>query len=157
MALGQLPSGGGDDEGFEGGAIFSDINITPLTDIFLVLLIIFMVGSTIAVEKIKDEAKSDNSAGLKVNLPSGEAKEIDPGRTSLVVGIQKGGEIIVEGKTLGEGDLDSLFQSTFIQNKDTQIVLRADEGVAHGFVVNVMERAKRIGLHRLAIATQSGG
>ncbi len=153
MGLGKLPEA----ENEDGGAIFSEINITPLTDIFLVLLIIFMVGSTIAVEKLKDEAKNDKSTGLKVNLPSGEAKEIDPGRTSLVVGIQKSGDIVVEGRTLSPGDLDSLLQSTFIKNKDTQVVLRADEGVTHGSVVSIMERAKKIGLHRLAIATQTGG
>jgi biopolymer transport protein ExbD len=85
MALGKLPddTGGGD-------AIFADINITPLTDIFLVLLIIFMVSSSVIVETASRE-------GVKVNLPKGATKELDPGAKSLVVSILKSGEIMVAG------------------------------------------------------------
>ena len=152
MALGKLP------EENEGGdeAIFSEINITPLTDIFLVLLIIFMVGSTIAVEKMKEEVQSEKSSGLKVELPQGERQEIDPGKNSLVVGIQKDGVVVIDGQPVQDGDLDRVFQQAFTRDKNTQVVLRADEGVRHGLVVGVMERAKRIGLSKLAIATRGG-
>jgi biopolymer transport protein ExbD len=153
MALGKLPEA--DIEGEE--AIFAEINITPLTDIFLVLLIIFMVGSTITVDKLRDDFKKEKSSGIKVNLPSGQAQEIDPGRKSIVVGIQASGQITVDGQALSEDQLDSLFQTAFIRDKDTQVVIRADTGVRHGRVVSVMERAKRVGLHRLAIATRGGG
>ena len=66
MALGKLP----DEEAGE-DAIFSEINITPLTDIFLVLLIMFMVGSTIAVENLADEdyrihGSGQNEAGRQL-------------------------------------------------------------------------------------------
>jgi biopolymer transport protein ExbD len=154
MAVGKLP-----DPDLDGGedAIFSEINVTPLTDVFLILLIIFMVGSTIAAERIREEVKTEKSSGLKVNLPSGEAQEIDPGRNSLVVGIQRDGQIVVNGEPVRDEDLDRLFMSAFTRDKDTQVVLRADEGVRHGRVVGVMERAKRVGLTRLAIATRGGG
>ena len=154
MAIGKLPDA--DLEGAE-ESIFAEINVTPLTDIFLVLLIIFMVGSTMAVEKIKKEAKTEKSSGLKVDLPSGAAKEIDPGRNSVVVGLTKNGQLLANGQPIADGDLDGLFQLAFEQDKDTQIVIRADAGVIHGRVVGVMERAKRIGLRRIAIATKGGG
>lgn len=154
MAVGKLP-----DADLDGGedAIFSEINVTPLTDVFLILLIIFMVGSTIAAERIREEVTTEKSSGLKVNLPSGEAREIDPGRNSLVVGIQRDGQLVVNGEPVRDEDLDRLFMSAFTRDKDTQVVLRADEGVRHGRVVGVMERAKRVGLTRLAIATRGGG
>lgn len=159
MAVGKLPDA--DLDGSE-EAIFNEINVTPLTDIFLVLLIIFMVGSSIAVEKSSKEAEAvekvreEQSSGLKVNLPSGAAKEIDPGKNSLIVGIQKDGKIMVSGKEIADKDLDQMFLAAFTTDNNTQVVLKADLGVNHGRVVNVMERAKRIGLSRLAIATRGG-
>src|SRR3954466_8180434 len=94
MAIGKLPDeDGGGDEG--GDAIFAEINITPLTDVFLVLLIIFMV-SALAVQaeaqqdkrktsEVIEKVEAEKRSGLKVNLPSGAAQEIDPTKASLVL------------------------------------------------------------------------
>jgi biopolymer transport protein ExbD len=144
MSLGRLP----DDE-LGGEGIFAEINITPLTDIFLVLLIIFMVSSTVMVE---EAAK----AGVKVNLPKGSQKEIDLGAKSLVVSITKANEVMVAGQPVKEADLTSLFTSAVAKDAGTQVIIEADEGVTHGVVVHVMELAKNAGLVRLAIATRGG-
>lgn len=157
MAIGKLPDA--DVEGNE-EAIFSEINITPLTDIFLVLLIIVLVSSSVQQEQsreIVEKAIADKSSGLKVNLPSGVAQEIDPGSSSLIVAILDNGNVVVNGTQIGDGDLDNIFRSAFAKDKGTQVILKADRGVDHGVVVGVMERAKRVGLSRLAIATKGGG
>jgi biopolymer transport protein ExbD len=158
MALGGLPEA--DVEGSE-DAIFSEINITPLTDIFLVMLIIFMVSASAALEKekerraeVEESVASEKRAGLKINLPSGSAQEIDPTSKSLIVAISVGGEIAVNDEKISPKDLDNVFQSAFSMNKDTQVVIKADKGVEHGTVVGVMERAKSVGLTRLAIQTR---
>jgi biopolymer transport protein ExbD len=151
VAIAKLPDA--DLEGAE-ESIFAEINVTPLTDIFLVLLLIFMVGSTMVVKKAKDDIKSEKSQGLKVNLPSGAAQEIDPGRSSIIVAIQKNGQLQVNGVAVAEADLDRYFQESFNGDADTQVVIKADAGVNHGRVVGVMERAKQVGLKRLAIATK---
>lgn len=156
MAIGKLPEA--DVEGSE-EAIFSEINITPLTDIFLVLLIIVLVSSTVQQEqsrRIVEQAIADKTSGLKVNLPSGVAQEIDPGSNSLVVAILNNGEVVVNGTQIKDEDLDNIFRTAFAKDKTTQVILKADRGVEHGIVVGVMERAKRVGLSRLAIATQGG-
>lgn len=145
MALGRLP----DEEMGEGG-IFADINITPLTDIFLVLLIIFMVSSSVMVDTAQ-------RSGVKVNLPKGAAQEIDPGAKSLVISVTQAGEILIAGKKVKPEDLPPLFQSTFAKEPSTQVVIEADEGVKHGLVVQIMNSAKTVGLQRLAIATKGGG
>ena len=153
---GKLPEA--DLEGTEAG-MFADINITPLTDIFLVLLIIFMIGSTVEVQKLKKESqdvKAEASSGLKINLPTGAQQEIDPGRASLIIGIQKNGQIVINGQAVPDSQLPNIFLSAYSQNKETQVVIKADQGVPHGKVVNVMERAKQVGLSKLAIATQGG-
>ena len=143
MAIHSLPSA---DEA-TGDDIVAEINITPLTDIFLVLLIIFMVSSSVMVETASRE-------GVKVNLPKGSTKEIDPGAKSLVVSILKSNEIRVAGQAVKEEDLKNLFTSAVAKDSSTQVIIEADEGVTHGTVVHVMELAKNAGLVRLAIATR---
>ncbi len=167
MAIGKQPDvNGGDDE--EGGdSIFAEINITPLTDVFLVMVIIFMV-SALAVQvernqekkKITQEQKQDEQekrSGIKVNLPSGAAQEIDPSKASLVLVIPINGDVQVGGKAMKDTEIDNLFRIAFQKDKGTQVVLKADKGVQHGKVVNIMERAKASGLTRLAIGTSGGG
>jgi biopolymer transport protein ExbD len=166
MAIGKLPDddSGGDDAG--GESIFAEINITPLTDVFLVMVIIFMV-SALAVQvearqqtkKVKDEqaqVDQEKKSGLKINLPSGAAQEIDTSKASLVLVIPLSGDVAVDGKVLRDDQLNSLFQAAFQRDKNIQVVLKADKGVAHGRVVNIMERAKQAGLTRLAIGTSGG-
>lgn len=148
------------------GAIFAEINITPLTDVFLVMVIIFMVSALAVQAEAQEEKKktdeviekveAEKRSGLKVNLPSGAAQEIDVNKASLVLLIPMQGDIVVAGKTVSDADLDNLFRAAFTKDKGTQVVLQADKGVAHGRVVNVMERAKAAGLTRLAIGTSGG-
>ena len=145
MAQGKLPE---DDIAGSDAGIFADINITPLTDIFLVLLIIFMVSSSVMVE-------TASRSGVKVNLPKGATKEIDPGAKSLVVSVLQNGELLVMGKPLRPEDMEKLFASTFTKDPETQVIIEADEGVRHGQVVGIMNLAKQAGLAKLAIATKS--
>jgi len=152
-----------DDEG--GGGIFSEINITPLTDVFLVMVIIFMVSALAVQAEAQDikkktddvieKVEAEKRSGLKVNLPSGAAQEIDPTKASLVLLVPMQGDIVVMGRTVPDADIDNLFRSAFTKDKATQVVLQADKGVPHGRVVNIMERAKAAGLTRLAIATSA--
>jgi biopolymer transport protein ExbD len=169
MAGGKQPDGGEDlDDGSgQAAGLFADINITPLTDVFLVMLVIFML-SALAVhtsdkkkiekqqEKI-EEIVAEKRSGLKVNLPAGAAQEIDPTKASLVLVIPVSGDVVVANKAIADGDLDNLFTAAFAKDKTTQVVIQADKGVPHGRVVNLMERAKRAGLTRLAIGTSAGG
>ena len=163
MAIGKLPGGEGDEADVAEG-IFAEINITPLTDVFLVLVIIFMVGA-LAVkvesrqEKKKTEAmveqtEAEKRSGLKINLPSGAAQDIDPKDASLVLTIAVNGDVEAAGQPITDAELDNLFRAAFARDKSTQVIIKADRGTQHGRVVGVMERAKRAGLTRLAFGTQ---
>ena len=167
MTLGKLPDAA-DDVGDDGGeSIFAEINITPLTDVFLVMLIIFMVSAlAVQVERNvekkqqkQEETQADveKRSGIKVSLPSGAAQEIDPSKASLVLLVPISGPVVVGGKAMTDAELDNLFRAAFARDKMTQVVLKADKGVQHGKVVNLMERAKQVGLTRLAIGTSGGG
>ena len=130
-------------------AVFSEINITPLTDIFLVLLIIFMVGSSIVV----DQAQGGGT-GVRVDLPKGAAKELHAAPRDFPVAIMKDGTAVVEGKAIEMGALRERFQKLAKDSPEAQVIIQADAGVSHGRVVEVMEAAKAVGIARLAIATE---
>jgi biopolymer transport protein ExbD len=168
MAIGKQPDLASADVDEEGNdSIFAEINITPLTDVFLVMVIIFMVSALAVqverqneqkeVRKRQDQEEVEKRSGIKINLPSGQAQEIDPAKASLVLEIPISGDIVIGGKSMPDATVDNVFRAAFQRDKNTQVVLKADKGVAHGRVVNLMERAKQAGLTRLAIGTSGGG
>jgi biopolymer transport protein ExbD len=140
---------GGDELDPEGGGIFAEINITPLTDIFLVLLIIFMVTAPAILEA------SQSAGGLKVTLPKGGRREATQELHDLAVVVLSDGRTVVNGKVVEPAALQKLFTQAFEANPNTLVLLQADEGVPHGKVVAVMEMARGQGLTRLAIATRA--
>ena len=150
MAIGG-PQNGDQAEDGEGGGIFAEINITPLTDIFLVLLIIFMVTTTAIAEAGQDRG------GFRVNLPKGSQGDAGQVPRDLVVAVLADGRAVVGGKVQDDAALESTFQASARVNPDTVLVVQADEGVPHGRVVAVMEQARKAGLNRLAIATRVEG
>ncbi len=159
---GKLPDAP-EEDGDENAGLFAEINITPLTDVFLVMVIIFMV-SALAVQaeanndkkkaqEVSQKAEAEKRSGLNVSLPTGAAQEIDVSKASLVLVIPVEGDLAVDGKIVRDADLDNLFRAAFVKDKNTQVVLQADKGAVHGRVVDIMERAKAAGLTKLAIGT----
>jgi biopolymer transport protein ExbD len=144
MALGKVP---GTDEGADDG-VFAEINITPLTDIFLVLLIIFMVTSSVIVG---GQNNGGAKAGLKVNLPKGGAADVVPTQSDLAIAILADGRLVLAGNAVTEDELKQSLEQARVKNPDTLVIVQADEGVPHGKVVQVMELAKVAGLAQLAI------
>jgi biopolymer transport protein ExbD len=136
----------------EGPAVFGEINITPLTDIFLVLLIIFMVTSTALVE----QGQGGTGAGVRVDLPKGAAHEITQAAKDFAVAITVEGQIVVEGKSVDLGQLRERLAQLIKATPQAQVIIQADMGTQHGKVVEVMEAAKAAGVERLAIATEDG-
>lgn len=143
--------GGGDFD--QEGKVFSEINITPLTDVFLVLLIIFMVGASMAVDVASGTGR-EASSGMEVELPRGEAREIRPGEASAMVVILPDGRVILDGEETPEDLLEERLVQLFERTLSTTLVVQADEGVSHGRVVKVMEAAKAGGFEHLALATR---
>jgi biopolymer transport protein ExbD len=132
-----------------GGGIFADINITPLTDIFLVLLIIFMVTTTAIAEA------GGQNGGIKVQLPKGGQANAVKEVHDLAIAVLSDGRVVVQGKVVDEAALREILVKAHAENPETLVLIQADEGVAHGHVVAVMDLARRQGLPRLAIATRA--
>ena len=159
----KLPDSGGDEfeEGSDG--MFAEINITPLTDVFLVMVVIFMVTALAEVEHMRkdqqqtaqqqEQSEAQKRSGLRVNLPQGKAQEIETSKASLILTIPKQGNVDIGGKAMADEQIDAVFEAAFQRDHNTQVILKADRDVAHGRVVNLMERAKNAGLTHLAIGT----
>ncbi len=146
MAVGKLPE---EEAGGEG--VFAEINITPLTDIFLVLLIIFMVTSSVIVQ-----SGASGQTGVHVTLPKGSPTDNSTAvPQSLAIAILADGRTVVGGNVVSEDELKARLTDAHTRDAETTVVVQADSGVAHGKVVAVMELARAVGLDRLAIATQA--
>ncbi len=145
MAIGGPGNAPGD--GVEDGEVFAEINITPLTDIFLVLLIIFMVTTTAIHEA--------NQSGFEVSLPrAGKGAEAAAPR-DVTVAILADGRVVMGGRVVEQGTLAGAFEAARQRSASTVVVVQADEGVPYGKVVAVMDLARKHGLTRLAIATRA--
>jgi biopolymer transport protein TolR len=131
-------------------APFVDINVTPLVDIFLVLLVILMATSTAILE-----AGQGQGSGFKVQLPTGtRSEEVAIGSDELVIAILKDGEIIARGNQVSLAELKTVLAEEAAKGKERLVLVQADEESYHRRVVEVMEAARAAGLKNLAIATK---
>ena len=136
MAMTSL--GGGDDS----NDIVAEINITPLTDIFLVLLIIFMITSSAMIE-----------SGGKVNLPKAVATQSESRGTTVTLTPKN--EIFVNQKKVSEEGLEKALQEALNNNSNKTVILRGDKDVLLGETVKVMSIIKRAGATEIAIAAEA--
>lgn len=130
----------------EDDAIVAEINITPLTDIFLVLLIIFMISSSAMLE-----------GGLQVKLPSAKSTTLTKsgnGKPTYVT-LSKDGRISVNEKEATEPALAQVIKETLLQSSDKTVVIRGDESIFLGKAVKIMDAARAAGAEKIAIATQA--
>jgi biopolymer transport protein TolR len=135
--MAMTPIGGGD----ENSEIFAEINITPLTDIFLVLLIIFMITSSAMIE-----------SGGKVNLPKAVATQSESRGTTVTLTPKK--EIFVNQKKVNDESLEAVLQEALKASADKTVILRGDKDVLLGETVRIMSIIKRAGASEIAIAAE---
>ncbi|MEM7674821.1 MAG: biopolymer transporter ExbD [Myxococcota bacterium] len=136
------------DEGGNDG--FTEINIVPLVDIMLVLLVILMATSTTILEQGQGQG-----SGFRVNLPTGaQTDELPSVEQNLVVAVLDDGSVVVRGNSVSPDELLALFESEAATDPARLVLVQADETALHKRVVEVMETARRAGLRNLAIATR---
>ena len=129
----------GSDE--NGSNIMAEINITPLTDIFLVLLIIFMITSSAMIE-----------SGGKVNLPKAVATKSETRGTTVTLTPKK--EIYLNQKKVTEDTLEPALKEALAASAEKIVILRGDKDVLFGDTVKVMSMIKRAGASEIAIAAE---
>lgn len=120
----------------------AEINITPLVDVMLVLLIIFMVTAPML------------QMGIDVNLPRVKAKSINVSEEKLVLTINGKQEIYINEFKTTLPDLSAKLESIFKARTDRELFMRADKEVPYGYVVQVMSEVRKAGIDKLGMITE---
>ena len=136
---------GGDDDG---GGMIADINVTPLVDITLVLLIIMMVAAPMIA----------NNPSIKVELPKAASGD-ETQKTTLSLTLTKkasgegGYDLFLNGEKVDESKAKTQISELVGKNKDIQAVIAGDKGIAYGDVMHIVDLAKTLGVTKFAMAT----
>ena len=130
------------------GDLNSEINVTPLVDVMLVLLIIFMVTAPLLV------------AGVPIDLPTSRAGALDQNAKPVQVAIDADGRITIDDAAVTESALPAKLANIAAQPQPPEgrrVYLRADKGLDYGRVMRVMGDLNRAGLNRVALVSVGGG
>lgn len=122
--------------------LLSEINVTPLVDVVLVLLIIFMVTAPML------------QMGIDVNLPKVKSKSVDVTEEKLILTINSAKEIYINKNKTSLPDLGVKLESIFAKRIDREIFMRADRDVPYGYVVEVMSVVRKAGVDKLGMITE---
>ncbi|MBB5726117.1 biopolymer transport protein TolR [Sphingomonas endophytica] len=125
-------------------APMAEINVTPLVDVMLVLLIIFMVTAPLLTQ------------GVPVNLPDSRAKPLDQEQQPTEISLDEQGRIFIAKEEVASDALPARLATiaeTAKGNAPPQVFLRADRGLDYGRVMRVMGELNRAGLNRVALVT----
>jgi len=121
------------------GRLMSEINVTPMVDVMLVLLIIFMVTSPMLV------------AGVEVDLPETKSSPISGQDTPLVISIKKEGDIFITETKTPFSELATKLKNITKEKKDTSILVSGDKNVPYGKILETMAEIRNGGFTKVAL------
>lgn len=128
--------------------IFAAINITPLVDVVLVLLILFMVTGSAMVDAVRE-------GRLDVTLPeAGSAATPQGEAASLVVGMAEDGRLFVRDRFVDEAELRALLEKTHAEAPGTAVIVDADGRLSHKDVVHVLDRVRAAGFPTVGLGAE---
>ena len=125
--------------------VMSEINVTPMVDVMLVLLIIFMVSAPLL------------TVGVPIDLPQSQAKSLDQDREPLTLQLNAEGKIFLQTTEMGIDELVAKLKAISEAQGggfETRIYVRGDRRVDYGTVMKVMGRISAAGFHRVALVTE---
>jgi biopolymer transport protein ExbD len=124
-------------------SIMAEINITPFTDVVLVLLIIFMITTPMLMQP-----------GIKVNLPQTQTQE-DLEDTSIEVTIPKSGLIVINGTAYNESSVEDAVRNVIAKYPNKPIVIKGDKDVKYDAIIRFMDIARKVGASKFALAADT--
>ena len=129
----------------KGSEPMSEINVTPMVDVMLVLLVIFILTAPLM------------ASSIKLDLPKSDAATASEAPKFVALVIDKAGQIFLNDKPIALDALKASLTQTAVQNPETEVQLRADEAVPYGKVVEVMGAAQKAGLNRIGFVADAPG
>lgn len=124
------------------GRITSEINITPFTDVVLVLLVIFMITTPLMVHP-----------GIKVKLPNASKAELEEGKTIILV-IDSTGNVFMNDRKVEINDLKERLTASIANSPDSSVIVKADKEVKYDSVIKVIDAAKESGAKKFALGVE---
>ena len=121
----------------------SEINMTPLIDVMLVLVVIFIITAPLL------------ASSIKLDLPKSDAAKAGDAPKFVMVVIDKAGQTYLDDKAVQPDELARKFTQIAGQNPETEVQLRADEAVPYGRVVEAMGAAQKAGLNRIGFVADA--
>jgi biopolymer transport protein ExbD len=125
-----------------GGEAIADINVTPMVDLYLVLLLIFIIMTTAGIQ------------GVKVNLPKGSSAPSMGGPKTQAVTVNNDGAIFLNTLPTTLPELEQKLTEAKSANPDTPVVVRGDSAVQYQGVMDVLDVIGRVGMEKVGLATQ---
>ena len=122
--------------------MMAEINVTPLVDVMLVLLIIFMVTAPMLTQ------------GVDVNLPQANAKALKAEEERLVITVDANSRIFIGKQPVEFNRMSKALQAIVERRQDRQVFFRADRAVPYGFVVKVIAEVRNAGIEKLGMVTE---
>ena len=135
MAFGRL-------ERTQGAQPMSEINVTPLVDVMLVLVVIFIITAPLL------------TSAIKLDLPKTEAAAPADAPKFVTLAVDRGGQAFLNDRPVTQDELAAQLTETAARNPDTEVQLRADQAVPYGRVVEVMGAAQKAGLNRIGFVAE---
>lgn len=132
-------------KGGTGRTTMSEINVTPMVDVMLVLLIIFMVTAPLIQQ------------GVKVNLPQAKAAPVDATEKKLVLSVDSASRVFIGDAEISLDQLEEKLRSNAKAQADKEVYLHADREIPYGVVVEVMAAAQRAGVTNVGMITDPMG
>ncbi|OEG69296.1 hypothetical protein ATZ36_10315 [Candidatus Endomicrobiellum trichonymphae] len=120
--------------------VISEINITPFTDVVLVLLIIFMITTPMLMQP-----------GIKVNLPKTQISDSED-TSNIVVLISKTGYVYVQGKQIHDSNIADVMRILMSSHPDKAVIIKGDKEVQYDCIIQFMDKAKKAGITKFALA-----
>jgi biopolymer transport protein TolR len=144
MAMGPISSGGAGRRGnhHRRVAMMSEINVTPLVDVMLVLLIIFMISAPLL------------TVGVPIDLPQSAANSLNNEKEPLTISVNAKGEIFLQNTKVTQDELVPRLNAITNQGYDERIYVRGDRSVSYGQMMRVMGALSGAGFKRVALVTE---
>jgi len=144
MAFHATMSASGRRRGRRRSPVMSEINVTPMVDVMLVLLIIFMVSAPLL------------TVGVPIDLPQSQAKSLEQDKEPLTISVNEKGELYLQNSEIDMEALVPKLQAIAEARGGTEarIYVRGDKSVNYGTMMKVMGRLSAAGFHRVALVTE---
>jgi biopolymer transport protein TolR len=144
MSTPRAGRGGGSGFGRSVPTTLAEINVTPLVDVMLVLLIVFMVSAPMMQQ------------GVHVDLPRANAGSLDEVPDQLVLVVNKSKQILINNNLVETGSLGTKLLAVASVKPNVQVFIQADQTVPYGYIAQVMAEVKRAKISRVGLVTEPG-